>query len=56
MLTLAELGVAIVPAMPAFYHRPQSVQELISFMVGKVLDVLKVSHEIFRRYDGGPVD
>jgi len=56
MLTLAELGVAIVPAMPAFYHRPQSVQEIINFMVGKVLDVLKIPHDIFRRYDGGPTD
>lgn len=54
MLALAELGVAIVPAMPAFYHRPQSVQDIISFMVGKILDVLKIPHEIFRRYDGGP--
>ena len=56
MLALAELGVAIVPAMPAFYHRPQSVQEIISFMVGKVLDVMKIPHSIFRRYDGGPAD
>jgi flavin prenyltransferase len=56
MLALAELGVAIVPAMPAFYHRPQSVQEIISFMVGKVLDVMKIPHNIFRRYDGAPAD
>lgn len=56
MLTLAELGVAIVPAMPAFYHRPQSVEEIINFMVGKVLDVLKIPHQIFRRYDGRSAD
>jgi flavin prenyltransferase len=52
MLTLAELGVAIVPAMPAFYHRPDSVQEIILFMVGKVLDIMKIPHDIFRRYEG----
>jgi 4-hydroxy-3-polyprenylbenzoate decarboxylase len=52
MLLLADSGVIIVPAMPAFYHRPASVNDLISFVVGKVLDVMKIPHEIFRRYEG----
>lgn len=50
MLLLADMGAAIVPAMPAFYHRPESIRELISFMVGKVLDIMKISHNIFARY------
>lgn len=56
MLTLAELGVAIVPAMPAFYYRPDSVQEIILFMVGKVLDIMKIPHDLFRRYEGITTD
>jgi len=54
MLSLAELGVAIVPAMPAYYHRPASVDDIITFMVGKVLDVMGIDHDIFRRYEGCP--
>lgn len=56
MLLLADMGVTIVPAMPAFYHQPESVNDLISFMVGKVLDVMKIPHEIFRRYKGTSVE
>jgi len=55
MLMLADMGVAIVPAMPAFYHRPESINEIILFMVGKVLDVMKIPHDIFRRYQGQDV-
>lgn len=52
MLILADMGVSIVPAMPAFYHSPNSVDDMVLFMVGKVLDVMKIPHDIFRRYDG----
>jgi flavin prenyltransferase len=54
MLTLADLGVAIVPAMPAFYHRPQSVQEIICFVVGKIMDMMRIPHDMYNRY-GGPM-
>lgn len=50
MLTLSDLGVTIVPAMPAFYHQPQSIDDMISFVLGKVLDTLKISHSTFHRY------
>ena len=40
LLTAAELGARIVPAMPAFYHHPQSVEELVDFVVGRVLRAL----------------
>lgn len=56
MLLLADIGVTIVPAMPAFYHRPESINDLISFMVGKILDVMKIPHENFRRYAGTSVE
>lgn len=50
MLTLSDMGVAVVPAMPAFYYDPESVEEMVAFVVGKVLDVMKIPHEEFRRY------
>ncbi|MDD4802381.1 MAG: UbiX family flavin prenyltransferase [Syntrophomonas sp.] len=56
MLVLAEMGVSIVPAMPAFYHQPDSIDDLVLFMVGKVLDLLRIPHDIFCRYDGIIVD
>jgi len=42
MLTLARLGVRILPAMPAFYNRPGSLAEMVDFLVGKVLDSMQV--------------
>jgi len=56
MLLLADMGVSIVPAMPAFYHQPESINDLISFMVGKVLDIMQISHDIFRRYEGTVIE
>jgi 4-hydroxy-3-polyprenylbenzoate decarboxylase len=52
MLSLADMGVSIVPAMPAFYHQPDSVDDMVLFMVGKILDLMKIPHDIFRRYEG----
>jgi flavin prenyltransferase len=46
----AEAGAVIVPAMPAFYAKPQSVDDLVNFVVGKVLDLLDVDHELFNRW------
>ncbi|MDQ6418234.1 flavin prenyltransferase UbiX [Paenibacillus sp. LHD-117] len=50
MLTLARLGVRIVPAMPAFYYKPQSMDEMIDFLVGKVLDSIEIDHDLYRRW------
>lgn len=54
MLKLVRLGAVVLPAMPAFYHRPQTVQDLIDFVVGKVLDRLGVDHELYRRWRTPP--
>ena len=50
MLKLARLGVKIVPAMPAFYQHPETLDDLVDFVVGKVLDSIGVSHTLFRRW------
>src|SRR5512133_943163 len=50
MLKLSRAGARIVPAMPAFYHKPETVIELVDFVVGKVLDQLGIEHELFRSW------
>ena len=55
MLRLARMGVRMVAAMPAFYHGPQSVGDLVDFVVGKVLDSLGLESRLFRRWgEAGP--
>ena len=53
MLRLARLGVRIVPAMPAFYHRPRTMEDLVDFVVGKILDAMGIDHELFKRWGDG---
>ncbi len=50
MLKLARLGVKIIPAMPGFYNKPQTVDDIVNFMVGKMLDQLGVEHSLFKRW------
>jgi 4-hydroxy-3-polyprenylbenzoate decarboxylase len=50
LLRLSEAGAQILPAMPAFYQKPQSVAELVDFVVGKVLDQLGIEHVLFKRW------
>ena len=50
MLTLARLGVCILPANPAFYTRPESVQDMVDFVVARVLDQLRVAHQLSARW------
>ncbi len=50
MLKLSRLGVKMVPAMPAFYHRPRTLEEAVDFLVGKVLDTVGIGHKLFKRW------
>jgi len=52
MLEAARLGVLVVPAMPAYYHKPKGIDDLVDFVVGKVLDCLGVEHKLFKRWSG----
>lgn len=47
LTTLAELGAIVVPPMVAFYHQPKSLEDMIDHSVGKLLDLLKVEHDLF---------
>ncbi len=48
LLRLAQAGATILPAMPGFYHQPQTLEDLVSFVVGKILDTLGVPHQLFK--------
>lgn len=50
MLKLARLGVKIIPPVPAFYHKPKNIKDIIDFVVGKILDSAEVRHNIFKRW------
>jgi len=49
-LKLARLGVVILPASPGFYGMPQSVEDMVDFVVGKVLDQLDQPNDLYKRW------
>ena len=52
MLKLARLGVRIIPAMPGFYGHPQTLDDIVNFVVGKLLDQLGIEGNLFKRWRG----
>jgi len=52
MARLARAGVIILPAMPGFYGHPKSVSDMVNHLVGKVLDIMGVEHNLFKRWGG----
>ena len=52
MLTLARLGVTILPPMPAFYNAPKSVDDIVNHTVARVLDQLELQNDLTVRWDG----
>lgn len=52
MLKLSHAGARIVPACPGFYHRPQTIEELVDMLVGKICDTLNVDNDLFERWTG----
>ncbi len=53
MLTLSRLGVVILPAAPGFYHRPASIDDLIDFIVARILNQLSIEHALMPRWGEG---
>ena len=53
MLKLSRLGVTIMPASPGFYHQPQSIADLVDFMVARILDHLNIEHNLTKRWGYG---
>ncbi len=51
MRRVTRAGAIVLPASPGFYHRPQTLDDLVDFVAGKVLDVLGVPHSMFERWE-----
>jgi len=61
MERLTEMGGIIMPPVPAFYHRPKTIEDIVDHTVGKMLDMLGIKHKLFHRWsgctsDGGMID
>jgi 4-hydroxy-3-polyprenylbenzoate decarboxylase len=54
MVAVTEAGAVVLPAMPAFYTHPRSVDEMVDFVVGRVCDQLGVEHRLIQRWSEAP--
>lgn len=54
METVTLAGATVLPPTPAFYHQPKTIDDLLNQTAGKILDQFDITHELFRRWDGGP--
>jgi flavin prenyltransferase len=54
MVRAAEIGAVILPPVPAFYHDPKNIDDIINQTVGKILDQFHLPHGLFRRWSGAP--
>jgi 4-hydroxy-3-polyprenylbenzoate decarboxylase len=52
MARLAEMGAVILPPVPAFYHKPKTIQDIVDHTVGKLLDVFEIKHELYKKWEG----
>ena len=50
MLKLARLGACILPPVPGFYQHPQSVADMVDFVVARILDQLHIEHSLMRKW------
>jgi 4-hydroxy-3-polyprenylbenzoate decarboxylase len=53
MTRLTRAGATIMPAAPGFYHRPQSIDDMVDFVVARILDHLGVDHRLGKRWKSG---
>jgi polyprenyl P-hydroxybenzoate/phenylacrylic acid decarboxylase-like protein len=52
MVKLTEMGAVVFPPVPAFYHKPETIQDLVDHTIGRVLDMFDIEHNLFTRWTG----
>ena len=52
MNRVADIGGIILPPVPAFYHSPRRIEDLIDHTIGKILDLMKIDHSLYKRWEG----
>ena len=52
MERLSEMGAIIMPPVPAFYHKPKTIEDIIDHTIGKTLDIFSIEHNLFQRWSG----
>jgi 4-hydroxy-3-polyprenylbenzoate decarboxylase len=53
LVAVTEAGATVIDANPGFYNRPRTMQDMVDFVVARVLDHLEIEHELTRRWGGG---
>ena len=56
MERLTEMGAMILPPVPAFYTKPRTIEDIVDYTVGKMLDVFDIEHNLFQRWSGNTPD
>jgi flavin prenyltransferase len=52
MVKLTEMGAIVMPPVPAFYHKPKTIEDLVDYTVGKTLDIFRIQHNLYQRWNG----
>jgi flavin prenyltransferase len=52
MVRVTKMGAIVMPPIPAFYHKPQTIQDIVDHSIGKALDLFRIDHNLFRRWSG----
>lgn len=51
MCRLSKIGATIIPAMPGFYHHPKTIDDLVDFLIGKILDYIGIENNLFKKWE-----
>ena len=55
MVSVTQMGGVIMPPIPAFYHKPRTLQDIVDHTIGKALDLFNIEHNLFERWSGGGI-